>query len=105
MCGVMGLPKEQDTTRKAPVMYSWGGETDMAVGQDFNAYATDSIERLTTNGNFLFKCNHGGGHTLNAMLPLPMWEYFKSHPFGVDPEPYAGGLPEGVFPDFCTLLP
>jgi poly(3-hydroxybutyrate) depolymerase len=100
--GVMGNPAEQDTTRKPPVMYSWGGESDLAVGQNFNTYAISSIERLGTNGNYLFTCNHGGGHTLNAMLPLPMWEFFKSHPYGTDPEPYAGGLPDGEFPDFCV---
>jgi predicted esterase len=101
--GVQGLPEEQDPGRRAPVMYSWGGESDIAVGQDFNQYAGDSIERLSMNGNFLFTCNHGEGHTLPAAMPAPMWEFFKSHPFGENPEPYADGLPDGVFPDFCSV--
>jgi predicted esterase len=100
--GIMGRPTEQDPERHAPVMYSWGGETDMAVGQDFNVYAMDAIDRLETNGNWFMLCNHGGGHAVNPELPAPMWQFFKDHPYGVDPEPYAAG-PSDAFPDYCTL--
>jgi hypothetical protein len=31
------------------------------------------------------------------------WQFCKDHPFGVTPDPYAGGLPSS-FPSYCTVI-
>jgi hypothetical protein len=53
-------------------------------------------------GRFSFICDHGQGHTVPADGPKAAWQFLQDHPFGVAPEPYAGGLPDG-FPKYCAL--
>ncbi|MDH5676058.1 MAG: hypothetical protein OEZ06_28305 [Myxococcales bacterium] len=31
------------------------------------------------------------------------WEFLKAHPFGVDPGPYASGLPANS-PSYCQII-
>ena len=58
----MGLPDEQDPDNKLPVMMSYGGPNDNAVGQNFEDFAVAMAERLVDNGNFHIICDHGDGH-------------------------------------------
>lgn len=49
-------------------------------------------------------CDHGGGHCqAPAAVQNAQWEFLKAHPFGVDPLPYANGLPAD-FPKFCKVM-
>ena len=69
---------------------------------DFNAENLDLIDELGTKGSFVVACNHDMGHSLRA----EWWDYavpfLLDHPYGVDPEPYADGLPDD-FPTWCSL--
>jgi len=99
--GIMGLPDEQDPENKMPVMMSYGGPRDTAVGQNFEEFAESMSERLQDNGNFHIICDHGNGHLLDQDLAPFSWQFLKDHPFGV-PSPYEEGLPDG-FSDTCVI--
>jgi predicted esterase len=44
---------------------------------------------------FVIDCDTGGGHCGGSPLAGDVWKFFQAHPFGVSPEPWAGGLPAG----------
>ena len=84
-----------------PVLLSWGGESDFAVGQNFHTFANDLIADLLGGGHAVIACDHGQGHTR-----IPDWsdyvlQFFADHPRGVT-SPYTDSLPM-VFPGFCTI--
>jgi predicted esterase len=92
----------EQTEVTPPVMVTWGGVADTAFEQDFNRLSEELIEVLGEGGHFVVACDHGEGHG----FPAGTWEsiarFLLDHPQGVEPEPYAGGLPEG-FPDYCVI--
>jgi len=85
-----------------PALVTWGGTSDIAYDQDFNAYALDMIAQAQAGGTFVAACDHEQGHHLEAGYWPWVFEFLHDHPRGVSPEPYLGGLPAG-FPDFCTI--
>jgi len=50
---------------------------------------------------FAIDCRVGGGICNNAPAG-DVWTFFLAHPFGVQPDPWAGGLP-GAFSDKCQI--
>jgi poly(3-hydroxybutyrate) depolymerase len=55
-------------------------------------------------GGYVVDCNHGGGHCgAPASDIAAQWQFCKDHPFGVAPDPYAGGLPSS-FPSYCSVF-
>lgn len=86
-----------------PVLASWGGEGDIAVGQNFNTFATEFIDDLVSSGHFVVACDHGEGHERKPEWTPYALQFMLDHPKGVGTSPYlTDGLPE-VFPDFCTI--
>lgn len=86
-----------------PVLLSWGGENDMAVGQNFNTFATSFIDDLVSGGHFVVACDHGEGHVRKAEWTSYAVRFMLDHPKAVGESPYlVDGLPD-VFPDFCTI--
>lgn len=84
-----------------PVQVTWGGETDEAFDQDFDALTLAMIETLSADGHFLVTCNHGLGHEmLSEFWPWTI-QFFQDHPLDIASEPYAAGLPD-VYPDYCS---
>jgi poly(3-hydroxybutyrate) depolymerase len=70
---------------------------------DFSETSAANVEDVVAKGGFAVNCNHGGGHCASpASVKAAQWKFMKDHPFGVDPEPYAGGLPSD-FPAFCEI--
>lgn len=88
--------------RKLPVLLTWGGPTDFAVGFDFHTANETFSELLRDDGHFVAECMHDDGHFPPPDSPALTWRWFEAHPKGVDPEPYADGLPD-AYPDFCSL--
>ncbi len=87
---------------KVPTLVIWGGAEDEAYEQDFNLLATELQAELDARGTFHVSCDHGLGHELRAAFWPWTFDFLLSHPKGVDPEPYAGGLPGG-FPEYCSV--
>jgi hypothetical protein len=71
---------------------------------DFSQQSLFLAGDVAKHGGFAIDCNHGGGHVgAPDDLKTAGWEFFKDHPFGVTPEPYAKGLPAD-FPPYCKII-
>jgi len=97
-------PADQDSANKLAAMVVHGGASDSVSGLSFQTASINFYNDLKTNGHFAFVCNHGAGHDVPASIGPGGWQFLRDHPYGVKPEPYAGGLPS-VFPSYCTLNP
>ena len=88
--------------RPLPVLLTWGGPTDFAVGFNFHTANLTFRDELVSDGSFVIECEHDDGH-----VPPPggkdyAWRSFEDHPKGVDPLPYDGDLPDD-YPVFCGI--
>jgi poly(3-hydroxybutyrate) depolymerase len=70
---------------------------------DFSDSSATADMGFKQKGGFVINCNHGGGHCGGGGLAGDIWKFFKAHPFGVSPEPWAMGLPAG-FSSFCKIF-
>jgi hypothetical protein len=83
-----------------------------AVGSDVFGIdiATNTIlleNDLKSKGSFVIDCDDGGDHIQSigrrmAGVAGPGWQFFKDHPYEVNPEPYKS-LPQ-TFPTYCRLM-
>jgi len=78
-------------------MLMTGGSNDIVVVNFFEQSQAWQTE-LKARGSFAMFCNHGGGHSIPARLVPGVWQFFKDHPYGRTPSPYAGGIPGGINP-------
>lgn len=85
-----------------PVLLTWGGENDLYNGYSFQDATLTFAAGLEADGHFVALCDHGNGHTIPPEATDYVPRFFADHPRGVDPEPYAGGLP-AAFPEWCGL--
>lgn len=70
---------------------------------DFSQSSQTADMGFKQKGGFVINCNHGGGHCGGAGLAGDIWKFFKAHPFGVNPNPWAMGLPAG-FSQQCKIF-
>jgi len=86
-----------------PAFIGAHGSRDVVV-INFAETTTNQTRDLAAKGGFAVQCDHGGGHCASpTALKNAQWRFLKDHPFGVAPEPYAGGLPAG-FPSYCRIV-
>ncbi len=102
LSGGILTPFEAQGSGGPPTLVTWGGVTDFAVEQDFNLLALAMVATLQGNDQFVATCNHGQGHEVLEEFWPWILDFLRDHPRGVEPEPYAAGLPP-TFPDYCTL--
>jgi poly(3-hydroxybutyrate) depolymerase len=88
--------------RALPVMLTWGGPTDYAVGFDFHTANQTFSELLQGRGSFVTECEHNGGHTIPNGARDTIWRWFEDHPMNAEDEAYEDGLP-GSFPGYCSI--
>jgi hypothetical protein len=69
---------------------------------DFSQSSQTADDGFKGRGGFVVNCDTGGAHCGGSYLAGSMWDFFKAHPYGVDPHPWAGGLPAG-FPAECKI--
>lgn len=72
---------------------------------DFSNTSATADNAFSDRGGFVVNCNHGGGHCGGGGLAGDVWEFFKAHPYGVEPQPspWTSGLPGG-FNDSCEIF-
>jgi predicted esterase len=70
---------------------------------DFSNSSATADTAFKGRGGFVINCNHGGGHCGGGGLAGDIWEFFKAHPYGVEPNPWTGGLPSG-FHSSCEIF-
>ena len=69
---------------------------------DFSNSSKTADTAFKNRGGFVINCNHGGGHCGGGGLAPDIWEFFKAHPYGADPEPWTA-LPAGFNSD-CVIF-
>ena len=88
--------------REMPVLVTWGGESDTAVGTNFNDTNLALIEDLGA-GDFVYAtCNHNQGHTWPEGTTDSIWAWLSAFTLDSMDNPFADGLTD-AFPDYCTL--
>jgi predicted esterase len=92
----------QDPSHVPALMTMHGDDMDMVI-----VYFKDTSNSLDNQfkmaGGFVIDCDHGGGHCgAPAELYASGWDFMKAHPFGINPSPYAAGLPAS-FPKYCKI--
>jgi hypothetical protein len=93
----------EDASHVPPVMATHGAPGRDVVVVDFSETTARQAKDLTSKEGFMVVCNHGGGHCgAPVEVQNAQWKFLKAHPFGVDPLPYAGGLPAD-FPSSCKI--
>ncbi len=81
-----------------------GGASDMVI-VTFSQTSATADNTYKRHGGFVINCDHGGGHCGGASYADDIWNFFKAHPFGVQPSPspWTGGLPAG-FDSHCKIF-
>lgn len=93
-----------EDSHRPSVMSTHGAMGQDVVVVDFSETTTNFISDIASKGSFVVNCNHGGGHCASPdSVKQAQWQFLKEHPFGVDPSPYASGLPSS-FPSFCNII-
>jgi predicted esterase len=90
----------QDPSHVPALMTMHGGTQDRVI-VSFSDTSETLDSQFKKAGGFVINCDHGGGHcAAPADLYNSVWDFFKTHPFGVKPEPYQSGIPSS-FPSYC----
>lgn len=98
-------PASDDPSHVPSVMTTHGVGGADVVGVDFEDTSNALCNRVTAAGGFAVDCGHSGGHCQSPSADkAAQWAFLKAHPYGVDPEPYAAGLP-ATFPSYCKIVP
>lgn len=94
----------QDPSHVPPVMTIHGSAAADVVVISF-ANTSRTFDRSIVNlGGFAINCNHQGAHCGGSEQDYrAAWQFMKDHPFGVEVEPYANGLPAS-FPQYCEIV-
>jgi hypothetical protein len=69
---------------------------------DFSVTSATADSAFKQRGGFVINCDHGGFHCGGGSFAGNMWEFFKAHPYGVDPHPWTS-LPSGFSSD-CKIF-
>jgi poly(3-hydroxybutyrate) depolymerase len=101
--GGVVFPMPFDGAMPVPASMTMHGGTGDNVGINFGDSSRTFNDAVTGAGGFAVDCNHMSGH---CGAPGDLYDaaidFLLAHPYGVDPEPYASGLPAGV-PGYCEI--
>lgn len=107
--GIMmpGIYQLQDKAHVPAVVAAHGKAGSDVIVIDFSACSADLCADITKRGGFAVNCDDGGDHIMGMFGRMMTMgnvasTFFKDHPFGVNPYPYASGLPS-VFPATCVI--
>jgi predicted esterase len=99
--GTIGTPAFENDYAPA-LMTIHGALGSDKVGIEFTTSSAAADKWFKDHGAFVINCDHGGGHCGGAALAPSIWEFFEAHPYGVEPEPWSGGLPAD-FSSVCKI--
>lgn len=101
--GLLFPNAQQDPNRLPPAAALHGAQGSDVVIIDFYDASHRLEDEYTSKGFFIIDCNDGEGHVSGTRIGLtPMvWQFFKDHPYKVNPEPYTT-LPSG-WPSYCSI--
>lgn len=91
-----------DPSHVPPIFAMHGGDNDNVI-INFGDSSRALGDQIVGAGGFFVECNHTVGHCrAPADLYEKAWDFMKAHPFGVEPEPFAAGLPSD-YPEYCSI--
>jgi dienelactone hydrolase len=97
---VVPVAFQNDFTPALMTMHGAPGADVVVI--DFSTSSATADRAFKARQGFVINCNTGGGHCGAGSLSGAVWDFFKAHPYGVEPLPWTGGLPAG-FPNQCAL--
>jgi hypothetical protein len=89
------VPFQNDYTPSLMTVHGAPGRDVVVV--DFSSASATADKAFKDRGALVINCNTNAGHCGGAPAAPSVWEFFKAHPYGVVPEPYAAGLPAGFY--------
>jgi len=92
--GGASFPTAFATKHTPALMTVHGAKGKDMVGLDFATASATADTAFKAAGGFVIDCDTGAGHCGGGGLAPDVWNFFKAHPFGVTPEPWAM-LPPG----------
>jgi predicted esterase len=101
--GFTGIPITFSSDYTPPLMTIHGAAGRDVVIIDFADSSANADAAFKARGGFVINCDHGGGHCGGGGLAGSIWEFFKAHPYGVEPSPTPWtSLPAG-FHSSCVI--
>jgi predicted esterase len=94
----------QDAAHVPAVITAHGPQGQDLIIVDFHDASLALDRDVAARGGFAVDCAHELNHCgAPPELKDAQWQFLQDHPFGVSPEPYANGLPDG-FPEACEII-
>jgi poly(3-hydroxybutyrate) depolymerase len=93
----------EDPTHVPALIASHGSIAQDLVIVNFATLGADIAAQVSSAGGFAVECDHGGDHCGTPdHIRHAQWQFLMAHPFGIEPSPYANGLPQD-FPSECSI--
>jgi len=100
--GGVSFPPPWQNDHTPSLMTVHGAAGVDVVGLDFASASATADMTFKARGAIAIDCDTGGMHCGGGGEAGDIWQFFKDHPFGVSPEPYASGLPAS-FNSICKI--
>lgn len=100
--GGLAIPSQFSSMHTPALMTVHGAPGSDVVVIDFSQSSATADMTFKQRGGVVVNCNTGAGHCGGGGLAGDAWKFLQDHPFGIDPDPWAGGLPAGISPQ-CML--
>lgn len=97
------LPLNFDSDHTPALMTVHGSPGVDVVAIDFSDTSASADSGFKQHGGFVIDCNTNGGHCGGSILAGDAWTFLQAHTFGVNPDPWAGGLPPGFGQGLCNV--
>lgn len=103
--GNLVITQFQNPSHIPSLITTHGSCTSDVVFLNFADESRHLCNAVSAAGGIVVDCEHSGTVCgAPAEYIAAQWQFLKDHPFGVNPDPYAGGLPAS-FPSGCVQYP
>jgi predicted esterase len=93
-----------DPNNKVPAILSYGNQGLDTIVLDFKDLSLAWYETNRVRGYYSMLCAHNGAHDIPADLVPHVFQFFRDHPYRVQPEPYIRSVPSD-YPSYCSNEP
>jgi poly(3-hydroxybutyrate) depolymerase len=102
--GFAGFPIQFSTDYTPALMTVHGAAGVDVVFIDFSQSSATADMAFKARGGFVINCDHGGRHCGGGGLAGNIWEFFKAHPYGVEPGPTPWTSLPATFDSACKIF-
>lgn len=101
---ISGAPRDNSNLPPTLLLHGAAGRDTFIL--DFARASASWARAYRAAGGFAIDCDDGGDHVASAFSRMGFggraMAFFDAHPYKIDPEPYANGLPSG-WPSTCVI--